>query len=133
VIVLDTHVLVWCSLAPERLGSQARGLIQQAWADQGVGVSAISFWEVAMLQRRGRLSLPHSAAAWRRIWLEGGLEELPLDGGLAIAGAELEGLPPDPADRWIAAAALQREALLITADAQLLAWQAPLERQDARQ
>lgn len=132
-IVLDTHVLVWCSLAPQRLGGQASTLIQQAWADRGVAVSAISFWEVAMLQRRGRLSLSHSVAAWRRTWLEGGLEEIPLDGGLAIAGAELDGLHADPADRWIAAAALQREALLITADAQLLAWQAPLERQDARQ
>jgi PIN domain nuclease of toxin-antitoxin system len=133
VIVLDTHVLVWCSLAPERLGSQARALLQQAWSEQGVGVSAISFWEVAMLQRRGRLSLPQSASAWRRTWLENGLEEFALDGDLAIAGAELDGLHADPADRWIAAAALKLGALLITADAQLLAWQAPLERQDARQ
>ena len=131
-IVLDTHVLVWCSLVPERLGSEARALIQGAWSDQGVGVSAISFWEVAMLQRRGRLSLPSSALEWRRSWLEGGLEELALDGDLAISGAELDGLHADPADRWIAAAALQCGAVLITADAQLLAWQAPLQRQDAR-
>lgn len=132
-IVLDTHVLVWCFLAPERLGSQASALLQQAWAHQGVAVSAISFWEVAMLQRRGRLRLPQSVAAWRRTWLENGLEELVLHGDLAIAGAELEGLHADPADRWIAAAALQPGALLISADAQLLAWQAPLKRQDARQ
>jgi PIN domain nuclease of toxin-antitoxin system len=43
------------------------------------------------------------------------------------------GIHPDPADRWISAAAMAASATLITADIQLLGWAGPMSRQDARQ
>lgn len=132
-IVLDTHVLVWCSLDPGRLGLQAAAAIERAWCAAELAVSAISFWEVAMLQQRGRLQLDASVQAWRKHWLMQGLRELPLDGDVATAGAQFAGLHPDPADRWISAAAMAASATLITADIQLLGWAGPMSRQDARQ
>ncbi len=84
-----------------------------------------------MLQQRRRLALSRPVAAWRDTWLNQGLREIPLDGGLAIAAVELDGLHADPADRWIAATARALGGTLMTADAQLLGWQGELERLDA--
>ena len=133
-ILLDTHVLVWASLAPERLGDQASRRFEQAWAGggQSVGVSAVSFWEVAMLVAKGRLHLEQSPMQWRRTWLAAGLAEWPLSGAIGIGAVHLDGLHGDPADRWIVATALDLGAELLTADERLLAWLGPLTCVDAR-
>jgi len=136
-ILLDTHVLVWASLAPERLGDQASRRFEQAWAGggQSVGVSAVSFWEVAMLVAKGRLHLEQTPMQWRRTWLAAGLAEWPLSGAIGIGAVHLDGFhsdPADPADRWIVATALDLGAELLTADERLLAWSGPLTCFDAR-
>ena len=48
-IVLDTHVLIWTVDANPRLGRAARAAIAEAAAEGGVGVSAITPWEIALL------------------------------------------------------------------------------------
>ena len=55
-ILLDTHVLLWLDSDSPQLGAQARQVIQEAWQADQVAVSAISFWETAMLQQRGRIA-----------------------------------------------------------------------------
>lgn len=70
-------------------------------------------------------------AAWRRDLLGLGLIEIPLDGEIGIASAQLD-LHGDPADRIIAATAQLKGAILMTADRQLLQWNQALERCDAR-
>ena len=61
-----------------------------------------------------------------------GLVEFPVDGEVSVLAAELEGLHGDPADRFIAATAIQRGATLLTGDTHLLAWKHRVRRQDAR-
>jgi PIN domain nuclease of toxin-antitoxin system len=95
-------------------------------------VSAISFWEVAMLAAKRRIELGMSPAELRRRSLEQGIHEVPVDGVLAIAAAELPRFHGDPADRLIVASALSREAQLVTADRTLLRWNGTLPRHDAR-
>lgn len=131
-IVLDTHVLLWMDRDDPALGQKARALITKAWRTTEVGVSAISFWESAMLAQRERIRLPCAVSVWRADLLESGLTELPIDGRIALLACELENLHRDPADRFIAASALQHSATLITADEKLLEWQHPLARFDAR-
>jgi PIN domain nuclease of toxin-antitoxin system len=131
-ILLDTHTLVWMDADDPVLGRTARRLIQQAWGDGVLAVSAISFWECAMLQQRERLVLPIPALSWRRDLLADGLQEIPLAGEIAVIAAQLEGLHKDPADRFIAATAMAHAATLVTADERLLAWNHRLNRQDAR-
>jgi PIN domain nuclease of toxin-antitoxin system len=46
--------------AVERMGSSARRLADEAIGTSGLAVSAISFWEVALLVRKGRLRLERS-------------------------------------------------------------------------
>lgn len=131
-IVLDTHALIWMDADDATLGPQARARIEQAWRAGEVAVSAISFWECAMLVERGRIALPLAVEGWRAGLLGAGLLEIPLDGRVALVAAGLTDLHRDPADRFIAASAGVRNATLVTADEKLLAWNADLPRLDAR-
>jgi len=132
VIVLDTHVLAWADNDERRLGRKARALISRMWNRGQVAVCAMSFWEMAMLQARGRIDLPDAVEEWRGQLLAAGLVELPVDGTAGIRAVALGGLPNDPVDRLIIATALHHGAALVTADERLLAWDHPLVRHDAR-
>lgn len=131
-IVLDTHVLVWTDTDDRKLGRKARALINRFWGRGEVAVSALSFWELAQLQARGRIMLPMAADTWRVQLLDAGLIEFPVDGVTGIRAVQLNGLAEDPADRLIAATAIQHRAELMTADDAILAWKHPLVRRDAR-
>ncbi len=131
-ILLDTHVLVWALNDDRKLGRKSRALIERNWAAGEVTVSAILFWEAGMLHSRRRLKLPSPAKNWRDEVLAAGVREIPLDGAIAVRALDLEGLPDDPADRFIAATAILNGAALLTADEKLLGWHHKLERYDAR-
>ena len=131
-IVLDTHVLAWAVNDERKLGRKARALIERLWERGNVAVCAMTFWEMALLQSRGRIELPAPVEEWRMQLLDAGLAELPVDGAVGIRAVELGGLPDDPADRLIIAAALHHRAALLTADEKLLAWPHTLVRHDAR-
>lgn len=130
-ILLDTHVLLWVRLGSPRVGPETRRRVQHALPDHQVAISAVSFWEIATLVRRGRLAVPLDPAAWRRQLLDEGLVELPVDGEIAARAGSLTDLHGDPADRLIVATALSGHRLM-TADRRLLEWPGELDRLDAR-
>lgn len=129
-IVLDTHVMLWLRLGDGRLGPAARREIDRQWRDGKVGVSAISFWEVAMLKRKKRIVFPEDVAFWRREQLEQGVVELPVDGEIGVRAADLDDFHGDPADRIIVASAFSGRSL-VTGDERILCWPGPLNRIDA--
>ncbi|TSA13109.1 MAG: type II toxin-antitoxin system VapC family toxin [Betaproteobacteria bacterium] len=131
-ILLDTHALLWMDADDPTLGRTARRAIDQAWKEQQIAVSAISFWECAMLHARGRITLPQSPLAWRGDLIAAGLVEWPIDGDIAVLAAELAMAHKDPADRFIVATAISHRASLLTADTRLLRWKHALKRLDAR-
>ncbi len=130
-MILDTHTLLWMDCDDSALGALAREHIAIAWRSGHVAVSAISFWEVAMLAERGRIELPVPANQWRMDWLRAGLTEVPVDGHVAVQSCQLKDFHRDPADRFIVATALIHGGPLITADRQILEWPHDLERVDA--
>lgn len=130
-IVADTHALVWALENSSRLGANARRQLDEAMAADALAVSAISFWEIALLVAKGRLELAEPIESWRRRLLDAGLRELPVDGAIGIQSVVLDGLHPDPADRLIVATAWVRGATLLTADRRLLEWTSTLARIDA--
>ena len=68
VIVLDTHIWFWSMTQEfERFSSHWRDIIATA---RQVGVSAISCYEIALAQQRGRLELPCPANRWFQDALE---------------------------------------------------------------
>lgn len=131
-ILLDTHVLIWLDEGSPRLGGEARRRIDEALAEEALAVSAISFWEVAMLRAKGRITLDMEVTRWRVELLAAGLIELPVGGGVGIAAAELSSFHGDPADRLIVATAVEESAVLVTADERILEWTGDVERLDAR-
>jgi PIN domain nuclease of toxin-antitoxin system len=132
VILLDAHVLVWLDEASPRLGTTTIEQIDSAFQSGQVTISAISFWEVSMLVRKGRIRLDMDLAIWRSDFLEQGLIEIPVTGEIGIRAAGFENFHGDPADRLIAATALQCSATLLTADERLLSSQLAISRLDAR-
>lgn len=104
--------------------------VDEALAQDDLAVSAISFWEVAMLVAKQRLAIAMAPGQWRRDLIAAGLRELPVDGRVGLLAPDLE-LHRDPADRFIAATAVITEATLATADQRLLTWQADVDRLDA--
>ena len=114
-IVLDTHALVWWTQSPELLSQAASDAIEQS---DIVLVSAISFWEVALLVRKKRLRLnrDQSVGAWATALMAiPRVREDELGHGLVILADSLA-MHPDPADRFIAATSLSHEATLVTKD-----------------
>ena len=130
-ILLDTHVVIWMAEDDPRLGAQSRSIILAARDDGGLAISAISFWEIALLISKARLQIASPPAEMRIALLDSGVTELPLTGDIALLAVELDGLHGDPADRFIAATAIAHAATLMTADDKLLRWPHRLSRQDA--
>ena len=131
-MLLDTQVLLWLRLGSARLGRRARLEIEQAWQSDEIGVSAITFWEVAMLRDKGRIRFPEDIGLWRKEQLDEGLIEIPVDGDIALRAGLLPDIHGDPADRIIVATAMFGHRL-VTTDRRILAWPGHLSRLDARE
>ena len=106
---------LWWLADPDRLSRPARTAVERS---EGIGISAISCFEIAGLVRRGRIALDRSTEDWIRTGLATeGTVALPVDPEVAVAAALLpETFPGDPADRLIYAAARANRAVLITKD-----------------
>ncbi len=126
-ILLDTHVILWLRGGSERLGPVALNAINDAWQAGELAVCAISFWEIAMLINRNRIDFPENLERWRRVQLEQGVIEIPVDGTIGLRAVQLAGLHSDPVDRLIVATALDGHRL-VTADRRLLDWRGELDR-----
>lgn len=116
-IVLDTHVWLWWVTEPERLSARAAKTID---GSEAIGVSAMSCWEVAMLNAAGRVRLDRPPRQWVAAALvaDTRLRAVAADADIAVTAALLgeEGFHRDPADRIIYATARHRGAALVSRD-----------------
>lgn len=122
-ILLDTHVWVWGVQGDAKLGnSKTMMLIQEGIRASSVRVAAISMWEVAMLESKGRLGFGVPCTQWLRTatrWP--GISVEPLSMEVAAESGKLPGsFHGDPADRLIVATARILGCRLITADQRIL-------------
>lgn len=122
-LILDTHVWVWTVGGSRgRLSEAAIEEVEEAGRRGDVLVSAISVWEVAMLEAKGRLSLARTVDDWVAAALAvPGVRLLPLLPEIAIESARLPGgAHGDPADRMLVAGARVTGARLATCDRGIL-------------
>ena len=122
-LVLDTHVWIWMlEGAQGALSASAVETIEEAGRRGALRVSAISVWEVAMLEARGRISLSLPIEDWVMAALRAkGISLLPLSPEIAIAGTRLPGNPHgDPSDRMLMASARVSGGRLATCDREIL-------------
>jgi PIN domain nuclease of toxin-antitoxin system len=122
-LLLDTHCWIWAQLGMVTMFSRsALGAIGEAESHGNLRISPISIWELAMLEKRGRIGLPISV----RIWVEQALSKpgiavSPLTTEIMIETVHLPGeLHNDPADRMLVATARISGATLLTKDERLI-------------
>jgi len=131
VILLDTHAAIWILRNDAALGKKARDVAVAAADDGQLAISAISFWEIALLIAKGRLRSLDDPSETRALMFRAGIQEIPLTGEIAILAVQLDALHGDPADRFIAATAITHDATLMTADETLLNWRSKVRRLNA--
>lgn len=117
-IVLDTHAWVWWIDGDPRLSGAARGAIDSS---EELGVSAVSVWELATLERLGRIAVLPDLRVWvRRALAEERVTTHAVTPEIALtAGSLLPPFPGDPADRIIYSTALTNNTRLVSADRRL--------------
>ena len=122
-LVLDTHVWIWTMEGARKELAQATvSLIENAGGRSELAVSAISVWELALLEARGRITLSRSIDEWVNAALTAeGMRLAQLTPEIALESSRLPGdVHGDPADRMIIATARVLGATLVTCDEQIL-------------
>lgn len=114
-ILLDTHAFVWMASDPEKLSSRAVDAIQRNC--EGLLVSVATCWEVALLHKRGRLSLPVSSERFlEKAIARHGIHEISVSRATVLASVALPDIHRDPFDRVLIAEAQLRGCPIVTRD-----------------
>jgi PIN domain nuclease of toxin-antitoxin system len=121
-IIIDTHIWLWLLHDPSQLSNAARAQIEIEEAQNGILVSAISVWEIAVKSSLGKLALPLPIDDWYALAKShSGIVIEALNPEDAIASTQLPGdFHKDPADRIIVAMARRYDVPLITCDNNIL-------------
>jgi PIN domain nuclease of toxin-antitoxin system len=127
-LLLDTHLLLWVSGAPERLSKKTKALLNQPEND--LFFSAANLWEIAIKQGLGRQDFKVNARALHQGLLENGYHELPILTQHAIAIDSLPAIHKDPFDRILIAQAIIEEMTLLTADTLVAQYPGPIQMID---
>lgn len=116
-ILIDTHVILWLALSPERISTKARKYIEECREEQSaICISPISLYEIGFVASRNRVHL--------NIPLESFLDRVvsfftmkPISARIAVEAIRFPApFPGDPMDRIITATALTEGIPLVTAD-----------------
>jgi PIN domain nuclease of toxin-antitoxin system len=119
-ILVDTHIVLWLALEPERISKRVQAVIDEARGNgEGLAISAMTLVEISNLFGKRRFDLAMS--------LESFLDEverkfvvLPINARTCARMLTLPaGYPKDPADRVIGATALVEGMSLVTADREI--------------
>ena len=119
-LLLDTHVWVRDVFREFSAGQRRRLLprLNAARAEGSLRISAMSVWEVGMLESKGRIRLDMDCGAWVSKALRlSGVTVVPMSPEIAIASTRLPGeFEWKLADRIIVATARNIGALLVAGD-----------------
>ncbi|MFM1900862.1 MAG: hypothetical protein RLZZ216_1438 [Cyanobacteriota bacterium] len=115
-LLLDTHILLWALLEPQKLSPELRNALEDS--DNTLLVSAATAWEIATKWRLGKLNqaqavVEHYAMALHRL----AAVELPISGTVARQAGLWDVPHRDPFDRLLAAQAQADNLVLASTDA----------------
>lgn len=117
-LLLDTHSVAWFLAEPSRLPPR---WIEAIRAADAVLLSAVVAWEVEVKRLAGRWDVA-PAASIRAALEDVGFSHLPITWSHAAASAALPRHHGDPFDRLLVAQAIEEDAVLVTADRDLRAY-----------
>ena len=122
-LLLDTHVLIWLMNGDRSLSKKSRKLIEEARKKGNIFISAITVWEVGMLEQKQRIILNKPCLEWIKSALHYGIKLIALTPEIAIESCQLPGYSAgDPADRMIIATARIESLMLLTSDERILTY-----------
>lgn len=114
-LLLDTHVLLWAVLEPQKLSSRQREALENS--DNELLVSAASAWEIATKWRLGKLSQAGAVVHNYRQVINGlAATEVPISGDIARQAGLMQVEHRDPFDRLLAAQAMADDSVLASSD-----------------
>lgn len=123
-VLLDTHLILWAAYEPQKLSDSARALIEDE--HNTLLFSAVSIWEVSIKSSLGRPDFTVDARVLARALRENGYEELLITSSHAAAVADLPSIHQDPFDRLLVSQARIEGVPLLSADAAVVAYGAPV-------
>jgi PIN domain nuclease of toxin-antitoxin system len=118
-LLLDTHVLLWWLAGDPRLSTvRAQAVASALSVGERLGLSAISFWEIAKLIEHGKVRLLRSIdQLFDELENHPHLAVLPLSARVCLESTRLgPRFHRDPADQIIVATARVHGLRLVTAD-----------------
>jgi PIN domain nuclease of toxin-antitoxin system len=116
-ILLDTHVVIWVAINPDRISKNARDAMDKARRDDtGMAISDMTLLELPRLSSTGRVRFNTNLEAFLSE-VERRFVVLPMNGRICFQAFNLPACyPKDPVDRIIGATGLVEGLTLITAD-----------------
>jgi PIN domain nuclease of toxin-antitoxin system len=120
-IVLDSHIWFWwINFEHRRISQDVLEKIENA---DRVGVSAVSCFELALANQRGRLTFSLPTSAWFDLALaSSGVELLPVTPEITTRAVDLSAVHRDPFDRIIIATAIEFDGKLASVDGMFKAY-----------
>jgi PIN domain nuclease of toxin-antitoxin system len=119
-ILVDTHVVLWLALEPDRISKKAAAAIAKTrLSGEGLAISDMSLLEIALGDSKRRIQLSASLETFLTE-VESRFVVLPITARVCVSAMALpSSYPKDPADRVIGATALVEGIALVTADAEI--------------
>jgi PIN domain nuclease of toxin-antitoxin system len=120
-LTLDTHILLWY-LEGIKLESDQIQIIEKFRINNNLYISAISFWEIAMLHNKGKVVFSIPLTEWiNKVLSIEGLKLIELSTNILIESCNLPKFEhKDPADRMIIASSRSLNSYLMTMDQRII-------------
>ena len=119
-VILDTHIMIWAIQGSPRLSQSVRDIINDDNND--VYFSTVSLIEISIKRKVHPEDMPFDAREARKLFVENGYEELPIDSSDVEAMDGLPLLHRDPFDRMLLAQAKAEGFKIVSHDNRFLAY-----------
>jgi PIN domain nuclease of toxin-antitoxin system len=114
--LLDTSIVLIGLTVPERIAPAVRRRVERG----PVFLSVISYWEIVLKSRKGKLDVGDPRAWWIEALDKLGATPLPLRPDHISEICQLEPIHQDPFDRALIAQATVEQMVLVTSDSDIL-------------
>ena len=125
IYLLDTHTWIWWNMNPQKLSRKVKEIIANTNLYNEILLSAISPWEFSKLLEKQRVGISCHPEDWINAALDmPKLRLVPLSPILSYRSTVLpQPFHNDPADQIIVATAREENAIILTKDENILAYE----------